>query len=84
MNNLIGTEDLDAFAEVRLVDTGLLKPRFMRILVIKLDHMGDFIIAIPSIMKLRARYPYAQIDALVGSWNQEVAQLLGVFENIYV
>lgn len=64
------------------VSTGIFKPKKLRILVIKLDHMGDLILAIPAIMKLRARYPYAIIDAMVGSWNQAAASSLNVFENI--
>lgn len=55
-----------------------------RILVSKLDHMGDLVLAIPAIMKLRARYPYARIDALVGSWNREAARMLDVFDSIHV
>lgn len=69
---------------VKTVDTGLFKPLEKRILVSKLDHMGDLVLAIPAIMKLRARYPYARIDALVGSWNVEAAKMLGFFEHVYV
>jgi glycosyltransferase involved in cell wall biosynthesis/ADP-heptose:LPS heptosyltransferase len=54
-----------------------------KILISKLDHMGDWILAIPAISKLRARYPYAEIDALVGSWNVEAAKNLGLFKEIY-
>ncbi|MGZ8184083.1 MAG: glycosyltransferase [Methylobacter sp.] len=75
---------VDATEQVKMVDTGLFKPLINRILVSKLDHMGDLVLAIPAIMKLRARYPYALIDALVGSWNAEAAKCLGVFENIHV
>ena len=70
--------------EVQETQTGLFKPKEQRILVSKLDHMGDLVLAIPAITKLRTRYPHARIDALVGSWNQEAARLLGVFEHIFV
>lgn len=68
---------------VQAISTGIFKPQQKRILVSKLDHMGDLVLAIPAIMKLRARYPYARIDALVGGWNLEPAQVLGVFDHIY-
>ena len=58
--------------------------RVKKILVIKLDHMGDWILAIPAISKLRMRYPYAEIDAMVGSWNVQAAEELDFFNNIYV
>lgn len=70
--------------DVQEIQTGLFRPIKQRILVSKLDHMGDLVLAIPAITKLRARYPHARIDALVGSWNQEAARLLGVFEHIFV
>jgi glycosyltransferase involved in cell wall biosynthesis/ADP-heptose:LPS heptosyltransferase len=54
-----------------------------RILLLKLDHMGDFILAIPAIMKLKARYPYATVDIVVGSWNVSAARELNVFNQVY-
>ena len=41
------------------------KPR--RILVVKLDHLGDVLLATPVFSNLRNAYPHAQIHALVGS-----------------
>ena len=64
--------------------TGIFRPNKKRILVSKLDHMGDLTLAVPAIMKLKARYPYADIDAIVGSWNREQAESLGVFNRVYV
>lgn len=69
---------------MREVNVGLFRPQRKRILVSKLDHMGDLVLAIPAVMKLRARYPYARIDALVGSWNVDAVRLLGVFDHVHV
>ncbi|MBI1924422.1 glycosyltransferase family 9 protein, partial [Candidatus Poribacteria bacterium] len=40
-----------------------------RILVMKLDHLGDVLLATPVFSNLRHAYPDAQIHALVGSWG---------------
>ncbi len=53
------------------------------VLVIKLDHLGDFILAIPALKKLKVRYPNARIDAVVGSWCLPLARSLGVFNQIF-
>jgi heptosyltransferase III len=43
-----------------------------RILVIKLDHLGDVLLATPVFSNLRRSYPAAQIHALVGEWGEVV------------
>jgi glycosyltransferase involved in cell wall biosynthesis/ADP-heptose:LPS heptosyltransferase len=63
--------------------TSLFEKRHLRILAIKLDHLGDFILAIPALTKLRARYPYASIDIIVGSWNVPIARELKIFDKVY-
>ncbi len=67
---------------IKIDRTEILDSRKKRILVLKLDHMGDMILAIPAISKLRSRYPTAHIDALVGSWNHSIAQDLGIFNKV--
>jgi glycosyltransferase involved in cell wall biosynthesis/ADP-heptose:LPS heptosyltransferase len=63
--------------------TAIFKPRSTRILILKVDHLGDFILSIPALAKLRARYPHASIDIVVGSWNVPVASSLGYFDRVY-
>lgn len=75
---------VETMGPVRELATGMFKVQNKRILVSKLDHMGDLVLAIPAIMKLRARYPDAHIEALVGSWNVEAASTLGVFDQIHI
>ena len=41
-----------------------------RILVIKLDHLGDVLLATPVFSNLRRAYPSAQVHALVGEWGE--------------
>ena len=45
-----------------------------RILVIKLDHLGDLLLATPVFSNLRHAFPSAQIDALIGTWNYQALQ----------
>ena len=67
----------------KITDTGIFKKKYNRILVVKLDHMGDFILAIPALTKLKTKYPYSSIDIIIGSWNKSIAEKLGIFSNIY-
>lgn len=38
------------------------------ILVVKLDHLGDVLLTVPAMRRLRELFPEARITALVGSW----------------
>lgn len=40
------------------------------ILVIKLDHLGDVLLATPMFSNLRRAYPSAQVHVLVGEWGE--------------
>lgn len=69
--------------QVNVEKTSLFAPAKLRILLIKLDHLGDFILAIPAITRLRARYPFAEIDVVLGSWAAPIARSLDIFNRIY-
>lgn len=45
---------------------------FQRILIIRVDHIGDVVMATPLFRELRRRYPNARLTALVGSWAKDV------------
>ncbi|MBC8228349.1 hypothetical protein H8E77_02225, partial [bacterium] len=45
-----------------------------RILIVKLDHIGDVLLATPTITNLRLHYPHAHITLLVGSWSKQVIE----------
>jgi len=53
-----------------------------RILAIKLDHRGDFLVALPALCRLRDKFKGAEIDLLTGSWNVAMAQELNIFTKI--
>jgi ADP-heptose:LPS heptosyltransferase len=70
-------------SQLKVKKKNLFKPRRLKILAIKLDHLGDFILAIPALMKLKARYPHATFDLIIGSWNVPLAKSLGMFDKIF-
>lgn len=53
-----------------------------RILVLKLDHLGDFIMGIAALESLRSAFPTAEITLAVGSWNLDLARELGVADRV--
>lgn len=52
------------------------------ILVLKLDHIGDFITALDSFSRLRAAWPEAKITLLCAPQNEALARKLNVFDQI--
>jgi hypothetical protein len=53
-----------------------------RLLLMKLDHLGDLINAVPALERARRYFPAATIDLLVGSWNVELASDLRVADRV--
>jgi ADP-heptose:LPS heptosyltransferase len=45
-----------------------------RILIYKLDHLGDVLLATPALRAIRQRFPEAEIRIVVGEWSQTVLQ----------
>ncbi|MEJ7933113.1 glycosyltransferase [Sphingobium sp. AN558] len=74
---------VDRNRRATVVKTGIFEQKKLSILVQKLDHHGDFFLGLPAMAKLRARYPHARIDALIGSWNRDAATASGLFDTIY-
>lgn len=58
-------------------------PSPMRILVIKLDHLGDFLSAIPALYRLREKFKKSEFDLICGPWNKPLAEDIGLFRNIF-
>ena len=83
LNRFAPAEQEISARQVTVESTSLYRPERKKILIIKLDHLGDFILAIPAITRLKARYPFADIDLVVGSWSVPLAQSLNLFKNIY-
>jgi hypothetical protein len=53
-----------------------------RILLLKLDHLGDFILSLPAIERVRKIFGEADITLVVGSWNEEMALQSGLVDHV--
>jgi hypothetical protein len=53
-----------------------------RILALKLDHMGDFILSLGALEKLRATFPDAHLTLVVGTWNLQIARQLELADTV--
>lgn len=58
------------------------RPAIKRVLVLKLDHLGDFIMGLPALVRLRRYFADASIDLVVGSWNMDMAKDLGIADRV--
>jgi SAM-dependent methyltransferase len=52
------------------------------VLILKLDHLGDFILATPAMREIRAAFPSAKLVIACGPWNVTSANNIGIFDEI--
>lgn len=57
--------------------------RPLRILVLKLDHLGDFFLSLPALQALQEKMGPCEIDLLVGSWNLSMAKRVPGIHQIF-
>ncbi|MFO1025154.1 MAG: glycosyltransferase family 9 protein [Acetobacteraceae bacterium] len=70
-------------AAVRTATTPFLTvPDVTRILVVKLDHIGDFVLGLPAFRVLRDAFPAAEVTLLCGPWNRTLAETSGCFDRV--
>lgn len=53
-----------------------------KVLILKLDHLGDFIMCLPALRKARALFADAEITLVVGSWNLTMASELEIADRV--
>jgi lipopolysaccharide heptosyltransferase II len=53
-----------------------------RILLLRLERVGDLLMVLDAIARVRALAPQAQIDLVVGSWNLPLARLIPAVDSI--
>jgi glycosyltransferase involved in cell wall biosynthesis/ADP-heptose:LPS heptosyltransferase len=83
LENIVETNPEQDGTPLKIEKQSFFTCRNFNILILKLDHLGDFILALPAISRLHARYPQAAIDCIVGSWNVDLAKSTGLFRNVY-
>ncbi len=49
---------------------------FERVLILRLERIGDLLMVLDAISYLRRRLPDAHVDLVVGSWNTSLAELI--------
>lgn len=57
-------------------------PERPRILILKLDHIGDMVLAMRALSRIRKAWPDAHMTLVCGPWNVELARQLGLFDSI--
>lgn len=82
-----GTQDDDGTPAnspgIARIDFGALCRRpIARILVLKLDHYGDFVIGLPALRALREAFPHARIRLVCGRWNERSARDAGWVDEV--
>jgi hypothetical protein len=58
------------------------KREIRHLIVLKLDHRGDFLMAVPAFRILRQAFSAAAITLVCGSWNQGEAHSLELFDRV--
>ena len=53
-----------------------------RILLLRLERIGDLLMTLPALAALRRALPDSRIDLVVGSWNEPLARLLTVVDHV--
>lgn len=83
------SEDLDSFLkkmplqkESLYVSPLLEESKVKRALFLKLDHIGDFSIALEAIRDFSILYPSIPLDIACGPWNHTLAKASGLFSRI--
>jgi ADP-heptose:LPS heptosyltransferase/glycosyltransferase involved in cell wall biosynthesis len=53
-----------------------------RILLLKLDHIGDFVMTLDAFRIIRDTWPKAHITLVCGPWNKSIAERSGLFDSV--
>jgi ADP-heptose:LPS heptosyltransferase len=55
----------------------------VRILILKLDHIGDLLLSTAALFLLREAWPDAHLTLVCGPWNVKLASQFGIFDEIH-
>jgi ADP-heptose:LPS heptosyltransferase len=69
---------------IRPAYRALIQGGVRNVLVVRTDQLGDLVISIPAIRRLREMFPDARLVALLTAANAELAETLDIFDDIVV
>lgn len=69
---------------LRLLPRRRRAPAPSRVLLLRLERIGDLLMTLDAIADARAAWPRAEIDLAVGSWNADLARLIPGVTNVIV
>ena len=74
---------LSAFVSllIRIFHKSVIK-EINRILLIRLDHLGDMVLTLPALKNLRDNYPGAKITLLTGSWDKSLFENYNLVDEV--
>lgn len=71
-------------SQIRSARRALLPEAPRTILVQRIDQLGDMVVSVPALRRLRSLFPDARIVGLVSKANQDLASDLGFFDEVLV
>ena len=71
---------------VRIARSGVFHQpdRNFSVLLLNLAHLGDLILALPAILRLKDKIKNCDLDIVVGDYNVDLAKSFNIFRNVYV
>lgn len=73
-----------AFLPARVIRLARSTRDVRRVLLLRLERIGDLLMTVPAIQAVRALAPQASIDLVVGSWNEPLARLIFEVDRVEV
>ena len=60
------------------------KDKIKKILIIRDEHIGDYVLSLPALRAIRENFPKTRIDVVVGPWNKDLAEATPYIDGIIV
>lgn len=61
-----------------------MKTEIKKILIIRTEQIGDYLVSLPAIKALKEKFPQAKIDIVVGPWNNSLAKATPYVDKVIV
>jgi len=55
-----------------------------KILILRTEHIGDYVLTIPSIKSIKKQFPKSEITTIIGPWNKELAEATPYIDKIII